>query len=119
MSYYTSWVDFGNPMQTSILKKITMTLVGATNQEVVYKWGFDYATSQYSQSVTLGGTNSVSEYNDAEYGIGEYNLNTYVASFSVPASGSGKVIQVGIEARLQGLPISVQRVDIQTKDGRL
>lgn len=119
MTYFTSWVDFGNPIQQSILKKITMTLYGTFSQSVVYKWGFDYASSTRSQVITLSDESLPSEYNVAEYGIDEYVGNLLVQPLSVNAGGNGKVIQIGLEVEVKGYPISVQRVDILTKDGKI
>ena len=118
MTYFSSWIDFGDPMRRSILKKIEMSLFGATGQGVVYKWGFDYVANVDSQTESLSTTSQIAEYNIAEYGIGEYTGGVVIQSLAMNASGSGKVIQVGIEVQLQGFPISVQRVDIYTKDGR-
>ena len=118
MTYFSSWIDFGDQMRKSILKKIEMSLFGVTGQGVVYKWGFDYVTNVDSQTESLSTTSQIAEYNIAEYGIGEYTDGVVVQSLAMNASGSGKVIQVGFEVQLQGFPISVQRVDIYTKDGR-
>lgn len=118
MAYYSSWIDFGDPMRTSILKKIVMTLFGAAGQDVVYKWGFDYLTNTDSQTEALDAVGQSSEYNIAEFGIGEYTGGAVIQSLAMNTTGSGKVVQVGIEVQLQGYPISVQRVDIYTKDGR-
>jgi len=119
MTYYTAWVDFGNPVLTSILKKIIVTMFGTINQTVVYKWGFDYLSGSQSQPTVVTYTGTPAEYNVAEYGIGEYTQNLVVSSLAVNAGGSGKVIQIGVECQLLGYPISIQRVDIYTKDGRL
>lgn len=118
MAYYSSWIDFGDPVRTSILKRVGMTLFGVAGQDVVYKWGFDYITNVDYQMEALDAVGQLSEYNIAEYGIGEYTGGTVIQSLSMPATGSGKVVQVGIEVQLEGYPISVQRVDIYTKDGR-
>ena len=118
MAYYSSWIDFGDPIRMSILKRIIMTLFGAAGQEVVYKWGFDYITNIDSQTETLSSAGTVSEYNIAEFGIDEYTGGVVIQSLGMNTTGSGKVIQVGIEVQLKGYPISVQRVDIYTKDGR-
>lgn len=119
ISYYTPWIDFGNPIQTSILKKIFITLIGATNQPLVYKWGFDFNTGTAYQSTSLSGLSAASEYGIAEYGIAEYQGNLIVNTASVNATGSGKLIQIGFEAQILGYSISIQKIDIFTKEGRL
>ena len=117
MTYYTSWIDFGDPIRTSILKRINMTLFGTINQSIVYKWGFDYQSATHAQSNTITDTSVVAEYGVAEYGIAEYNRNLIIKSLNSPANGVGKVVQVGLECQIVGYPISVQRIDIYTKDG--
>jgi len=118
MTYFSSWLDFGDPVRTSILKKIIMTIFGVAGQDIVYKWGFDYNTNVDSQTEVLGSETLPAEYNIAQYGITEYTGGTLVQSVAMNTTGAGKVIQVGIECQLDNFPISVQRVDIYTKDGR-
>lgn len=119
MLYYTTWVDFGNPIRTSILKKIFMDIIGGRNQSLVYKWGFDFLSAGYSQTVAIPATAvAVSEYNVSEYNIAEYSGTLGVNRISVNASGSGRVIQVGIEVEINGYELSIQKIDIYTKDGR-
>jgi len=117
MSYYTPWLDFGDPVRTSILKKINMTMFGTVNQAVIYKWGFDYKSATRSATATITDTVAPAEYNIAEYGIAEYSQNLVVKSIAMNVGGVGKVIQMGFECQVTSYPLSVQRIDIYTKDG--
>lgn len=117
MSYYTTWVDFGDPVRTSILKKVSVTLLGAISQILTCKWGFDYVSQTRSEQLTVGGSQVVAEYNIAEYGIAEYSLGQITDSIQMNAGGSGKVVQAGVEADVSGTQISIQRFDMYTKDG--
>ena len=117
MSYYSSWVDFGDPVMISILKKIILTIFGAVNQVVTFKWGFDYNSGGYAENVTISTGSTPAEYNVSEFGIGEYSAGLIIDNLSVNAAGAGKVIQVGVEVDTNGFPISVQRLDIFTKNG--
>jgi hypothetical protein len=117
MTYYTSWVDFGDPIRTSILKKINMTVLGVSDQAIIYKWGFDYVPAIGSQTVNITDVITVASYGLTEYGVAEYNRNLVIDSISANAGGSGKVVQIGMECNVIGYPISVQRVDVYTKDG--
>lgn len=119
MSYYTTWVDFGNPVQISILKKIIASLVFSRNQQLTFKWGFDYAPQTSTNTATITGIGEPAEYNIAEYSIAEYGSNIAVNTVSMNAGGHGRVIQVGIEATINNSQVSIQRVDIFTKDGRI
>jgi len=118
--YLTAWVDFGNPTQQSILKKILIDIIGGRNQTLVYKWGFDFNSGTYSQSVAIPSTAAATaEYNVSEYNVDEYNAQLGVNRLSVNSGGAGRVVQVGIEGQVVGYAISIQRIDIYTKDGKI
>ena len=117
MSYYTSWVDFGDPIRESILKKILMIVFGANNQTFNIKWGFDYISQTRAEQTTIASTSPLAEYNIAEYNIAEYTSGLALATVYVNAGGVGKVIQGGMECQVNGNQISIQRLDIYTKDG--
>ena len=119
MTYFSTWIDFGNPIQTSILKKAILTLIGLANQTLVFKWGYDYISSQFSQTTVLSGISSPAEYGTAEYGVDEYAGNVGINVVNVQGSSSGRVLQFGLEALVGGYQVAIQRVDLMTKDGRL
>jgi hypothetical protein len=117
MAYYTTWADFGDPIRTSILKKISSTVFGTSDQIVTYKWGFDYTPQSLSEQVSVDSDGTLAEYGIAEYGIGEYGTGLTTDTISVNSGGSGKVIQVGLEIDIDGAAVSIQRLDVYTKDG--
>lgn len=117
MSYLTTWIDFGKPMALSILKRIALVVLGAQNQAIVVKWGYDYDAPVNSDTQLLAAS-TLSEYGESEYGSFEYNSNLLTNSIFVNGSGSGKVAQVGIYAQLASYAISIQKIDIYTKEGR-
>jgi hypothetical protein len=117
MSYYTPWIDFGDPIRTSILKRISMAIIGITSQNVVFKWGFDYASVSGSQSTDLTALGVPGEFNIGEFNIAEYSSNLTIRDVSINAGGAGKVVQVGVESQVVGTAISVQRCDVFTKNG--
>ena len=120
LSYFTTWLDFGNVLQTTVLKKAILTLIGLSNQTVVFKWAYDYITSYYSQTTILSGVSNPSEYGAAEFGIAEYSGgDVAVRTLPVNGSSSGKVLQFGLEAQVDGSQISIQRIDLYSKEGRL
>jgi hypothetical protein len=120
MSYFTTWLDFGNVLQTTILKKAILTLIGLSNQTVVFKWAYDYITTYSSQSMVLSGVATPAEYGTAKYGISEYSGgNVSVRTLPVNGSSAGKVLQFGLEAQVDGAQISIQRIDLYSKEGRL
>tara|TARA_X000001316_G_C921537_1_gene35980 strand:+ start:141 stop:2117 length:1977 start_codon:yes stop_codon:yes gene_type:complete len=118
MIYFTNYFDLGNPSQTKILKRLAFSLVGATGQNFIVKSGFDYS-DLYNNSPLNISQGTVSEYNNSEYNIAEYSGGTLVETVRVPGVGSGSVIQLGFEADLNGGALSIQKIDIYVKQGRV
>ena len=121
--YYTNHADLGNANVTSILKRLRAIVIGGTNQFVTMKWGFDFQANYQSANVQIP-TQGVSEYGIAEYGangspVAQYSEGIALQTLTVSASGSGKIVQTGYESDINGSPLSVQRIEIQYKDGKL
>lgn len=118
LKYYTNYFDFGSPSSIKILKKINTTFVGGNGADVVVKYGFDYSPSYLSRIIELGGIN-IGEYGVAEYGIGEYTAGVVFDNKKIQASGSGNVLQIGIETEINDFEISLQKLDCYVKAGRI
>ena len=117
LQYYTNYFDFDASTKLKILKKIGWVLMGGTNQSVAIKWGFDYTESYQATTYTLD-TAVVYEYGIAEYAIGEYSSGIVLDRFSVNAGGAGTVMQLGLEAEINGNPLSIQKIDVAVKAGK-
>ena len=117
MVYFTNYFDLGSASQTKILKRLSMTVIGATGQDFVVKSGFDYSDQYNSYPLTVR-TGTVYEYGIAEYNIAEFSGGTLVDTVRAPGSGSGSVLQLGFEADLNGGALSIQKMDVYVKQGR-
>jgi hypothetical protein len=123
LQYFTNYADFGDIGVSSILKKIVVTVIGGSNQQFVVKWGFDFSGQYFSQVLTIPQSTT------AEYGIAEYGANgSPVAYYSSgiqlqllvgQATGAGKVVQTGYETEITGYAVSIQKIEIQAKRGKL
>ena len=123
MQYYTNHADLGDQNVTSILKRIKALTIGGTNQFVTIKWGFDFSASYQSANVLIP-TQVTSYYGIAEYGanatvIAEYSSGIPINTVTTSASGSGKVVQTGYEATINGSQLSIQKIEIQAKNGKI
>jgi hypothetical protein len=118
MEYYTNNADLGNDGQTSIIKKIKVLVVGGSNQAVSVFWGYDFSSSYQSQTISIP-AQSVSEYGIGEYNIAQYATGIILEELTAYGNGSGKVVQTGFEININGSPISFQKIEIQTKTGKL
>jgi len=117
MSYFTNYLDFGAGSNLKLLKSLKMTVIGGSNTDITLNWGYDYSYAYKKRKFTLI-TQVIAEYNIAEYSAGEFNAGVLVNRPSVNASGGGAVIQIGVEALVNGEPLSIQRITAQATVGR-
>ena len=118
MMYFTTYFDLGQPTVQKILKKVSWTIIGGSAQPIVTKWGFDYADSYSSSTETLAQA-GVSYYNIAEYNVGEYTSGIVVAKINKQVGGAGLVIQIGLETEINQNPVSIQKMDVSAKIGKI
>ena len=119
MMYFTNHTDLGAPSVTSILKKLSIVVIGGTNQYVTMKWGYDFKENYYSQTTKIP-TQGISEYGIAEYNTtAEYSDGISLQTLLAYPTGAGKVIQTGYEADISGTPLSIQKLEIQAKNGKI
>lgn len=199
MTYFTNYFDLGDASVSKILKRLSITVIGATGQDFVVKSGFDYsdiynsylltvrqgtlyeygnnapsetkgkyglttatpAVSQAANTITNEDTTPDEHYTvdfqmtqDAVYNVAllvyldadgyyyhqnnvggtrtettlyvksvdfasEYSGGVLVDTIRVSASGTGNVIQLGFEADVNGGALSIQKMDIYVKQGRI
>jgi hypothetical protein len=105
------------------LKKLSVVVIGGSNQTVTFKWGFDFKTNYLSDNATIP-TQGESYYGIAEYGanatvVAQYSDGVALQTLTVSASGSGKVVQTGYETDINGSGLSIQKIEIQAKNGKL
>ena len=117
MSYFTNYIDFGSPSNLKLLKNLKITVIGGSATDVTLNWGYDYSYAYKKKRFTLS-TQIIAEYNIAEYNIGEFNAGVLVNRPTVNASGGGQVVQLGVEAEINGSQVSIQRLTAQAIIGR-
>lgn len=126
--YFTNYFDFDQPTNLKILKKIGFTVIGGSGEEIAIKYGFDYTENYLAVTKTLD-TAVISEYNTAQYTdpldnnndeavAAFYSGGIVLDKFVVNASGNGTVLQIGLEADIDGNPLSIQKIDIFVKQGK-
>lgn len=118
LQYYTNHVDLGNPNITSIPKKVTVYVIGGNNQAVVVKWGYEFNENYQSQTTKIK-AQGLSFYNEDLYTEAEYADGVLTVPLVVYPTGSGKIYQTGYEADINGAPLSIQKIEIQAKTGKL
>jgi|TARA_R110000796_G_scaffold65422_1_gene151084 hypothetical protein len=118
MSYYSNYFDLGIPNVNKMVKRLTATTVGATGQSFALKIGYEYSPIYYSQAFTLE-TGVIYEYGVSEYNLSEYAGSVLINEQSSPASGAGNILQVGFAAMIDGAALSLQKLSIYAKQGKV
>ena len=118
--YFTNHTDLGTPMVSSVLKKLSVVVIGGSNQYVTIKWGYDFKENYLSQNTKIP-TQGVAEFGISEYNITgvEYSDGISLQTLTAYPTGAGKVIQTGYEADINGSALSIQKIEIQAKNGKI
>jgi hypothetical protein len=116
-TYYTPYIDFGDSSVTKILKKIVVTIVGGGAAGVDIKWALDYNTNYTTGNFAISDRPN-SEYGEGEYGVSEYSSSVFIEQLKQQMTGSGNIVQIGVEALINGKALSIQKLDIYSVVGR-
>ena len=116
--YFTNHTDLGLPSVTSVLKRLQVVVIGGTSQQVIMKWGYDFSGNYLSQSAAIP-AQGVDYYGVSEYNVAQYSPGTSLQTLTAYPTGSGKIIQTGYESEINGAPLSIQKLEIQAKNGKL
>lgn len=125
--WYPHPQSFGEPSRLKVPKEADFVIAGGLGQRAVCYWGYGYRNLFVNQPFTLD-AETPDFYNVDEYNITttddpddptEYGSGSTIGEYSIPLSGSGPALTVGLEAIVRGQKLSVQEVNIQTKIGRL
>jgi hypothetical protein len=117
-AYYTNNADLGNPNQISILKSVTAIVIGGSNQFLTIKWGFDYSGAYQSENIFIP-TQGSYEYGVGEYAVADFSSGIPIKALTSNASSAGKIVQTGYEATINGTQLSIQKIELQAKEGKI
>ena len=117
--YFTNHTDLGTPTVTSILKKLSVIVIGGTNQYVTIKWGYDFSSNYQAQNVLIPDQGVNSYYGVSEYNVGNYTSGVLQQTLTAYPTGAGIVVQTGYESDINGAPLSIQRIEIAAKQGKI
>jgi len=116
--YHTNHTDFGAPSVASILKTLLVTVVGGNGQALTFKWAYDFTGQFYSQNIAIP-ANNIAYYGETDYTSGDYSSGQVLSILKAYPTGSGKVVQTGYEAVINGSALSIQKLEIFAKNGKI
>lgn len=117
MKFTTGHLDFDQPFSIKMLKKLGVTTIGGSGTLVKAKWSFDY-TESFKSTSRAQQSNSTYYYGASEYGVAEFSSGVFTVNNTFTTSGSGTTLQVSVEADINSLPLSIQKIDIYALIGR-
>lgn len=117
-----------------ILKRLKCVLYYGGATTITFSWGVDFQGLTTSQQISLTGT--VTEYGTAEYGTNgkfnvalpvpasgvtyaEYGSSAGLAIIAFPLSRTGRWIQFGVAAPINGSQVAIQQLDAFIKVGNM
>jgi hypothetical protein len=127
MSYTTGYLSSQDPngnsnlTQYSILKQARTMVYGGAGYKVNFEWGVDYNGFSFYGQQAIPATAANTEYNNtAKYGLTYYNqYTTPIVPVKQQLAGAGRVYQFRMTVPINGQPLSIQQIDLFTKDGRV
>jgi|13_taG_2_1085334.scaffolds.fasta_scaffold07732_4 hypothetical protein len=131
LEYYTNHFDLSLANKIKILKRVACTVIGSSKQTFSIKVGFEYTSNYFTFPFTTKDI-PVSEYGISEYGsnglrnpadatsgVSEYTGGISLDRIDSSVQGAGDIIQIGVEAEINGAQLSVQKLDLYGKEGRI
>lgn len=124
LKYRSPWMDLGNEQEGGnwfkIPKQATVTTVGGGSYQPTFAWAFDFERSEYTKTASVNSSTTPAEYGVAEYGIGEYNASSReLANSKMQLSRYGHFMRIGVSIPITGKEISIQKIDLYMKRGRI
>ena len=118
MRYRSTWQHLDNGVQVKMPKSLECVIIGGFNSALILQMAFDYSITDNVFTKTIP-NNSIAEYGISEYGIAEYTGSGSISTLKYQLTGSGKTFNFGIQNTVNGVGISIQKIDILTKLGRI
>jgi len=100
------------------VKKIRPTLVGANSATVFLKWSYDFDTFYRTAEFTVG-NQQPAFYSADEFTVGEFTGGELTSRRAVNATGGGGVINIGLEADINGFALSLQEINVLVLKGKV
>ena len=116
--YASPALTFGDPTRLKILKKIRPTLINGAGYKVSIKWNYDFGEAVKTAFIDVDAQYPAYFNEDDEFTVAEFTSGTNISKINVNANGDGSVVTVGLEAQVNGQPISIQEFNVLALIGK-
>lgn len=119
MFFQSPQLSFGDTSKLKMLKNISAIFIGGGNTSVTVKWGYGFTSEFKSKVFNITGGNAVAYFGESEFNIAEFSTGTTADVFNAKANGSGTILNIALEAQINGSSLSIQGFNIQTLLGKI
>lgn len=124
MRYKSPWMDMTSEEAPGTFYKIpkqaVVTTVGGGNYTPSFTWAFDFNNFENSKAASVNSSTAAAEFNISEYSIAEFNAsNRELINSKFQLSRYGQFIRIGVIIPITGKEISIQKIDLYLKRGRI
>lgn len=121
MTFASPWLNFGNELHSNlkIIKSFYGFIFGGGTISGSARWGFDYRPLEFVQTYSNVYVATGAEFNDGEWGSGEFGQGLRMRKQEFAGSGEGQVVKFFITLQSDvDLKIALQEVGVRAKQGR-
>ena len=123
-TFATIWVDLGQSVLASILKKLLVIVEGGQGTTVGLKWFVDYddnnpSTLNFNLNPQASGTPSLWGASTSLYGTSKYAPYYTLKEYGVSLSGRAKFIKLEMNALTAGYSAALQDMSLLFKQGKI
>ena len=123
-SFKTIWVDLGDSVVASLLKKMKAVISGGSGTSVGIKWYKDFGvepskTSTFLLNPTASGTTYLYGASTSLFGAAKYAPLYGLKEYNLPLTGSAKYLQIEMTAETNGYVASLQDMTLLYKKGKI
>ena len=122
--FKTIWIDLGNSVIASLLKKLKAVISGGPGTNVGLQWYKDFSVTPslslgFTLNPTSSGTSALWGASTSLFGAAKYAPIYGLREYNIPLSGSAKFLQLEMSAETAGYTASLQDLTLLYKEGKI
>jgi len=123
-SFKTIWINLGDSVVASLLKKMKAVISGGSGTNIGVKWYKDFSltpskTHSFLLNPTTTGTVSLYGASTSLYGASKYTPLYGLKEYNIPLTGSAKHLQIEMSGETNGYVASLQDMTLLYKQGKI
>ena len=119
--FKTTWLDFGNPSSSKLLKRMLLTITGGFGMNATLNWYRDYSNIADSASFDLASGGSVARWGTSTsiWGVSRFSASEQPKEYKLSLSKSAKVLRLGMNGTVSGFKPALQNMIVWAKQGKI